>query len=405
MAKPGFARYNCSIANASLGSKLRFGGAVGHPSDADEVSEDPEFSYVELTGDNLTIGWNNHSMTSLEVVDMEEMVVVDDEEGDSFQHDGEVRGLYARFCAMNTVEQDVLIDDIKTHLCSLIYTHPSEWAPSTAFVLDLIEDETPEEELCQMVLDLYLADHPESVGDAPGAGRMEDEVGRFTEYDVMIPAGDVLSPRVSRGNSESRRDYRHHYDTNLREYNHRSHTRRITRARAFGKKEAHRLVDYDLREEATSDLEYDETAFLSASEREDLIVHRALIDDWTSYLEQEQKYPMTYAEFLATLEEWMGRSDRSVHEWIFFDESFDRCWDDYLMTNEMDDFGDCRDRDEEDEYPVSDADSEAFSGSREDIFEDYGDLSELFIGHSSHLRFTGRYRPTRRGLASIAAFM
>jgi hypothetical protein len=331
-----------------------------------------------------------------------------EENGDSCGVDGEVRDLYARFIAMTSTEQDVLIDDIKVHLCDLIDVHPMDWAPSTEFVLDIIEEETPDAALGAMVLALYFSTHATATFDTE---HLHEEVGRFTEYDVVIPDSDILSPRVStRGpRFESCRDYRRSRGINLPEYNHRSHTRRVTRARSLGKKEARHQERHDrfLEMVANTELEYecDGTAFLSSSEQEDLVVYRELAFDWKTYLEQEAKCHMTHDEFLATSIEWVG----GIDQWDFPDSrtlypdlSSHDCDDDVI--DDFDDRQDCNCA-SDDDYPFLYAADFEDQNGRDDVFEDYSDSSEFFIGHSSCLRFTGRYRPTRRGLASIVAFM
>jgi len=335
-----FARYNRSIASAPLSKKLRFGGAVVHVADADEVSEDAVMSYADIIDDLLTVGWNNHHMTTLEVVDLNgDMVSAED----SYEVEGEVRGLYARFVAMTSLEQEVLIDDIKAHLCDLIAVHPSYWEPSTDFVLEMIEAETPETALRDMVLALYFAAHLPPEGNPYDVGHEPAEGERFAEFDVLIPDTKTLSARVSPFCSrfESRRDYRQDCGINVGEYNHRNHTRRVTRARTLGKKEARRLAClYDGREVLSAiECEGGEELFLSMLEWEDRIAHRILVSEWTAYLEQEQRYPMTYDEFLATADEWLGVNDHvpfSHWDWPLPERSF-YDWD-YCPRDEMDDF-------------------------------------------------------------------
>jgi hypothetical protein len=335
----------------------------------------------------------------------------DDDGDDSYKHDGEVRSLYARFIAMTAIEQDVLIDDIKMHLCGLIGVHPSDWEPSNEFVLAIIETETPETALRDMVLALYVATRvfPETKTVDVPHDLYSDE--KYAEFDIVNTGSEMLSRRATPFCSrfESRRDYRRDCGINLCEYNHRSHTRCVTRARTLGKKEARRLAClYDGREVLSAvECEGGEELFLSMLEWEDRIAHRILVSEWTAYLGQEQRYTMTYDEFLATADEWLGVNDHvpfSHWDWPLPERSF-YDWD-YCPRDEMDDFDgfqhggdDVGENCDECTDPLAEfADP---WGDRNDIFEDYGDLSELFIGHSSKLRFTRRYRPTRRGLASI----
>lgn len=155
-----FARYNRSIASAPLGVKLRFAETtLPHHADADEVSVDDELSYDELKGDLLTIGWNNHLMTALEVVDMNgdrtDGDNDDDEEG--YDADDEVRGIRARFYAMTLREQNRFIAKTKLRICSMIGANSFDWEPSDEFILEIIEDETPEDAIFEMARAAYLA--------------------------------------------------------------------------------------------------------------------------------------------------------------------------------------------------------------------------------------------------------
>lgn len=159
----GFARYNRGIASAPLAEKLHFTDTtMQHHADADEASEDGELSYDELKSDLMTIAWNNHESTELEVVDMNgDPVDADDNEregeDEGYNADDEVRGIRARFAAMTTREQDRFIAKMKVRICSMIGASYFDWQPSDEFILDIIEDETPEDAIYEMARAAYLA--------------------------------------------------------------------------------------------------------------------------------------------------------------------------------------------------------------------------------------------------------
>lgn len=416
MTKPGFARYNCSIAHASLDSKLRFDRAVAHLSDADEVSEDADISYAEITGDLLTVGWHNHQMTSLEVVDMNGDIVADEAEEGCVDPD-EVRGLSARFCAMTPIEQDVLIDDIKAHLCSLIGVHPSEWEPSTEFILEAIEAETSDATLEEMTLALYLATHlsyemnPSDTDVDKFGGDCDERIrasqGSCERLGVKQSTRGLECPNVfgRRGPRQmvSRRRERSYLNSKSHTPKYRRQDDRHQLPRLLAKEE--RLMAKmddrpisDFKDWLEENYFVQQSGLLSGpaylSVKEQLSFHQEeRFDDWLFELESQRcdrddpiVEPLCMSETRPDDDDW----------WV---HSLDSCdWDRY---------SDCADEncpDEDPRYPESLFDGfENPYGDRDDIFEDYGDLSELFIGHSSRLRFTGRYQTSRRMMSGIAA--
>lgn len=74
----------------------------------------------------------------------------------AYDAENEVRGPYARFCAMNRREQERLIEETKDLICDLIGVSSRDWRPTTEFVLEAIQDETPMEELRQDSRRRYL---------------------------------------------------------------------------------------------------------------------------------------------------------------------------------------------------------------------------------------------------------
>ncbi len=69
------------------------------------------------------------------------------EEGDVYQADEEPRTPYARFCAMSEREQDQTILAFKMYVCQLIGVSYEKWMPTTEFVLEHIECDSPDDVL------------------------------------------------------------------------------------------------------------------------------------------------------------------------------------------------------------------------------------------------------------------
>lgn len=79
-----------------------------------------------------------------------------DDEGSYVQND-EVRSMYARFCAMNEVQQTKFMYDVTMHICASIGVSICDWEPTDEFVLDAIENDLSDEALKEIALAMFYA--------------------------------------------------------------------------------------------------------------------------------------------------------------------------------------------------------------------------------------------------------
>lgn len=78
------------------------------------------------------------------------------EEG-STEDEIEFHGEYAYFCAMSFREQAKYMATMRSKICAMIGVSTLDWEPSDAFILDAIQDETPNDVLKEMAYAAYLA--------------------------------------------------------------------------------------------------------------------------------------------------------------------------------------------------------------------------------------------------------
>jgi len=81
----------------------------------------------------------------------------DDGEDEGYNADDEVRGIRARFAAMTTREQNRFVAEMKLRICFMIGASYFDWEPSDEFILEIIEDETPDAVLYEIARAAYLA--------------------------------------------------------------------------------------------------------------------------------------------------------------------------------------------------------------------------------------------------------
>lgn len=418
-------RYNNAVDRAvsKNGGVCRYESVIARGPDADEESDDGEPSYDELKGDLHTIGWNNHQMSTVEEVDMNgDPVNADDDEG--YEPDEEMRSAYVSFCMMSEREQERYIAQQKLYICALIGVSFHDWEPSDAFILEAIQDETPDDMLKEMAYAAYLATplppegNPSDEYVGPGLGE-EDDLIRVSQQSVEwgmpnigrrnLCEGSELRVQRSRGtrslrspprdcdgkvigippmpgSSRSRRSQRTH-ESHCPKYGRQDERHQALRIEA---KSERRFAALALA--WVEDKVQDETNF---TEAEMEVIDRSLrradtgLDSW----EMEFRMEDMLWEFHGEIPESMHGGFRHVN--YLNDSPWD--WDDglddpFYWDDGRDDTLWCDDPHE------TDFDDEGWPDAdvRDDIFERYGEtpfvLDLIHIGHQSGKRRTYHHR-------------
>ncbi len=366
-----------------ISKPLIMSGCVARPADADEPLTGYEQSYDELKGDLLTLGWDNHQVYTIEYVDMNGNAERDDEEG--HEPSDEVRGIFARFCAMNERQQTKFMYDLTMHICKLIGVSVTDWEPSDEFVLEAIEEELSDDEFQERALDAYLSRiQPDEdnqgrgltfisceeadrihVGQQSTRGGLPN-IGRRRMPSCDERRNDRRGPRRSWKShcpKYGRQDYRHQQPRLEAKYD-----RRFARDEAHMEKFFSRISDY-----SAIEIEYD---FLSVSDQ-------MRIPDWEICGDHEVTQDDHREEFTAD-DVRLGRSIVPLSWYPSYSSARDDLW------SGRGDF----------DHSFDDWMEELFDrfkgvGDRDDIFEGYGDadrdLDTATFSDSSRLRGTRKY--------------
>lgn len=118
-----------------------------------------------------------------------------DDEEESYDADDEVRGIRASFCAMSSREQNRFIAKMKLRICSLIGASYFDWEPSDEFILEIIEDETPEDAIFEMARAAYLA-APVPPEDNPSDDKEPDEDEGADKIRIGLYSGERGLPNI-----------------------------------------------------------------------------------------------------------------------------------------------------------------------------------------------------------------
>ncbi len=429
----------CETNNAPLGKKLRFAGAINRLADADEPEDFDDRNVLTQDGYATTedLMWSANDDDGHQSGDEADPDVEGDEDG--YDVDDEPRSSRWRFASLSFRDQDLMIARFKTHLCEKIGVSPRDWEPSNALILDAIEGDFSEEVLVQMAYAEYFAT-PQPPEDNPSDNKEpnQDEgadlirisqysgerglpnIGyRFSNHGVWLAERDrQKGPRTMktrRPKSHSTNNESHWPKYGLQDYRHQL-------SRRQGKMERQmatyvRIVSDWSHEEWTVSfpkIEEESPTYLSVSEQIFMSSREEHMGEWLCDLDMK-KFEERDREYEAHLfDVYYGRNPKRVQGhsnrfddfgWDFYDPYPDADYDDYYMYTQFD--GEPDDWTEGDgeflESPFPD--SWFYSDLRDDIFTYDGnsdcDVGALHIGHSSSMRFTGRYRPTRRMRVSI----
>ncbi len=406
--------------NAPLGKKLRYAGAIERSADADEPQDFDDRNVLTQDGYAITedlLGPNvEDDDTEVEdVEDSEEWYAIDDEP----------RSTRAHFTSLSTREQNRMIDRCKAGLCEKLGIAICDWEPSDALILDAIEGDISNDMLVQLVYAEYLATPQPPEGnpsdeEAPpsmshdqyaiGQGSREwglPNIGRRNLSDQLVRCDNRRGPRTMKG----RRPESGHV-INLESHcpKHGRQDYRQQLPRMLEKAERH-MAMYDAMSErmmiewseSFPKLKQEPPTYLSVKEQIFMISRVEHMNEWLFDLvmekferEFDEKYPLyrRHNPFLAS---------RTVYANSLFDLAGD-----YNTFMHLDDDGSWdwpEAEDEQSPFPDSWFDEDLYS----DIFADYGntdrDVDARHIGYSSRLRFTGRYRLTRRMVTNIARLL
>ncbi len=325
----------------------------------------------------------------------------EDEEG-STEDDIEVRGEYAHFCAMSFRQQAAYMATMRVQICSLIGVSSLDWEPSDAFILDAIQDETPNEALKEMAYAAYLA--------TPVPHECNP-----SDVEPDLPAADDLirvSQQGSSGKSEIPQDFglSRSYRTRCKESNSRKkkcwHSNRretIRRNADFfleGVGENHNFMDQYVQFEATGH----DGEFLTVHDQMRLGIETELTLEQQLWLEDIQFREYEYESFAyydsraryrrpyRPFDDLTNCTCSMCNRGLFFDD-FDRL-DSFDYYDPYDDW----DRYAEPQDEVQDL-VERFGDrfqDQDDIFAGFGetdaDIDRVFPKFSSGGRFSYRFR-------------
>ncbi len=328
-----------------------------------------------------------------------------DEEGEegSTEDEIEMQGEYAHFCAMSFRQQAKYVATMRAKICALIGVSSQSWEPSDAFILDAIQDETPNDVLKDMAYAAYLASY-------------DPFEQNPSDVEPELPADDdcIRVPQQgSSGKSDQLRDFDHgrSYRTRCKESNsrkkkcwhsHRRETIRRDTEHFFGfagkgdgfDQYVDHLEEFVVEEDhhdrylrEVSDLDWDDSLAFPA------VALNAAFEEMERLKQFDSRYVRGRYDYERPVFDLRPRRSSDWFDDWFDDMSACSC---FACMGDWDDYRDSSDSDvRDDEQDLIDRFGDRFDG-QDDIFAGYGetdaDIDRVFPRFSSSNRFSYRFR-------------